>query len=1213
MQKFYTNVVTSGNNILIREYDGEKRVNRKVHFKPTFYIKSPKTKTKFKALTGESVEPIDFADIHESKEWIGSYESTPNFPIFGNTYHNYTWIADNYPNEIDYDFKAFSAWSLDIEVEAEKGFPNVEDANERINLITFKNINTQEVWSFGLPYQGSKKQKFKTDRKNIHYKAYDTEQEMCADFLNKWAEVQPDIIMGWNCIPLNSHIWTKNEGIQELKNIRVDQKLIGSNVKNIFPKTKKNVLEITLNNGVKIKSSKDHIFPYVKLEKGKYSSLQFGRKEQAIKCEGNLDKIKKDLEKNSIFFNISIGVNCNKDCNISDECLYALGAIYTDGTLNGKNGAFYNTNQEMIDYINDYFLKYKNKKLSSKSSKKGIWYSKKNSGKRCRFNLTAYNELTHFINFIYDFNTGLYLVNKCLNLEALSKLSKRQFFIFMSGCLDGDGCVCEKNNLISFCNYNGDIEKFEELMRWNGFICGISKNRNILTIPNSFSSVYKSHHSDKKELLKLLSYEKQNQSSSDDIAYRQIGKNEFLIRVETIQDLKIIEEMCDIETDNHYFSYAGIKTHNCEFFDVPYLIKRMYTLFGEDEVRKAISPWARVNGKTINFYGQDKSSFDIFGVTILDYYRLYRKYISEPRENYKLGYIAETDLNIGKLDHEEYATFSEFYKNNWQKYVDYNIRDVELVEALDAKWKLVELLLMVAYKAKVNFEDVLSQTKVWDMLIYNYLKKEDIVIPAKVNHKKDRQYDGAYVKEPIPGMYHWLVSIDFTSLYPSIMMILNIGFETKLLANQGLTKFPISPRNMLDGLVQEKRKGYQSYIETVKGLDVTLASNGVCYSRDKKSVLSDLLERLFNLRVEYKGKLKQAKKDGDKNAEAKWDISQQAVKIILNSCYGAVGCEYFRYFDVDNAEAVTHTGQFLIQFVERELNKFLNAALKTKNKTYVVYCDTDSAYITLDELVKSVIPNETDKNKITDYLDKFTNQVLQPRLTEMFIDICKNYINGMDPKILKMNREVIADKGIWTAKKRYILNAIDIEGFRTPEPKIKMKGIEIVKASNPKFCRDRMKEAVKIILNTGDNAQLVDYIEATKKEFNKLAPYDISSPKGCNGLTQYADEKSIYGFKCPMHVRGALMYNHLLRKNGLNTKYQFIQEGEKIRYIYLKLPNPIRENVIGFNGNFPEEFGLQKYIDYEIQFEKTFLEPMNIILKAIKWNSEKVATLEKWF
>ncbi len=865
MGNFYTSVVQSGNAILIREISGQERINRKVYYKPTFYLKSDKPKTKFRTLHGESVEPIEFLDIKESKEWIQSYENTPEFEIYGNTYHHFNWLSETYTKEIEYDFKLLGAWSIDIEVEAERGFPNVADAAERINLITFKNINTQEVWSFGLPFHGSKKQPFKTDRKNVFYKSFDNEEEMCATFLNKWAEVMPDIIIGWNI----------------------------------------------------------------------------------------------------------------------------------------------------------------------------------------------------------------------------------------------------------------------------------------------------------------------------------------------------------------------------EFFDVPYLIKRMFSILGEDKVRKALSPWGRVNAKTINFYGQDKPSFDIIGVTILDYYRLYKKYIPNPRENYKLGYIAETDLEIGKLDHEEFDTFSEFYKNNWQKYVEYNIRDVELVEALDEKWKLIELVLTVAYRARINFEDVLAQTRVWDMLIFNHLKKKNIVIPAKVHHKKDRQYDGAYVKEPIPGLYRWIVSLDFESLYPKIMMILNMGFENKILNGPNNTKFNLDVKKAF-------KKEHLGFLEYCKDNNQTLSINGSCYSKETKSVYSELLMELFNLRLEYKAKLKEAKKSGNKELESRFDIGQYSTKIILNSMYGACGSEYFRFFDLDIAEGVTLTGQFIIQFVESELNEFFNSSLKTKNKKYICYADTDSQYLVLDELVKSVMPNETDKRKIVEYLDKFVVKILQPKIAEIIQKISNEYINGIDPKLLKMNREVIADQAIWTAKKRYILNILDKEGEKfglgVPSdgckkckesetnicskhsvPQIGMKGIEIVKASVPKFCRDKMKDAVKIIMNTGDNAKLVEFIENTKREFKTLSPYDISSPKGCNGLIQYADEKSIYGFKTPMHTKGALIYNHLLKKHKLEKKYQFIQEGEKIRYIYLKAPNPIRDKVIAFNGDLPVEFGLHKYIDWDTQFSKTFLDPLNIILKAIKWNSEKIATLERFF
>lgn len=653
---------------------------------------------------------------------------------------------------------------------------------------------------------------------------------------------------------------------------------------------------------------------------------------------------------------------------------------------------------------------------------------------------------------------------------------------------------------------------------------------------------------------------------------------------------------------------------NIEMFDIPYLINRMYKFFEEKEISQALSPWNNIRATTVKFMNQEKPGYQISGVSILDYMRLYRKYVLEPRENYKLGFIAENDLGLGKLDHGEYDKFSDFYKNDWQKYVDYNIRDVELVEALDKKWKLIELLLMVAYRAKVNFEDVLSQTKVWDMLIYNLLASRNVVIPMKSFNKKDRQYDGAYVKEPKPGLYKYVASFDVQSLYPAIMMILNIGFDTKILALENASKpFKMNPQMMLNKEHIKHDPGVQSIFDYAKGSDMTLSTNGVCYVKGFKSVLSELLFNLFQLRLEYKKSMKAAKVAGNKDLEAKFDISQQAVKIILNSCYGAVGCEYFRYFDIDNAEAVTHTGQFIIQFIENGINEYLNKLLKTKDVKFVIYCDTDSAYICLDKLVESVLGKDCATDKAVDFLVKCCDGPLAAHIDTLFKDISDNYLNGLDAKILKMNREVVADKAIFTSKKRYILNVIDSEGFRLPTPKLKIKGMEIVKASNPKFCRDKMKEAVGLIMSTGDNEAIIKLIESTKEAFEKLPPEEISSPRGVNGLETYGNEKTIYGFKTPLHTKGALLFNHFIREKNLLDRYTPIQEGEKIKYIYLRTPNPIRDKVISFNGELPKELGLHAYIDYETQFNKTFLEPLNIILQAIGWKSERISSLEKWF
>jgi len=351
---------------------------------------------------------------------------------------------------------------------------------------------------------------------------------------------------------------------------------------------------------------------------------------------------------------------------------------------------------------------------------------------------------------------------------------------------------------------------------------------------------------------------------------------------------------------------------------------------------------------------------------------------------------------------------------------------------------------------------------------------------------------------------------------------------------------------------------------------------------------------------------------GDKKYEfeiAKNHNIQLARKIALNSAYGAIGNQYFRYFDVRHAEGITMAGQLTIRWIERDVNEFLNKLLKTKSVTYVVASDTDSIYIRLGAVVDKIFKDKSDTRKIVRIMDKFCNETIQPQIDKSF-DKLAEYVNAFEQKMI-MKREVIANKGIWTAKKRYILNVYNDEGVELKQPKLKIMGIEAVKSSTPAPCRVKIKEALNVIMTKDENA-LIQFIEDFRKEFKQLPPHEIAFPRSCNNLKKYASSTTIYQKSTPMHVRGSLLYNNLLKKNKLK-KYETVQEGDKIKFVQLKEPNSLRENVISFISVLPKEFDLHKYIDYDSQFDKSFLEPLRFIVNAIDWSFERQSTLDDFF
>jgi len=640
---------------------------------------------------------------------------------------------------------------------------------------------------------------------------------------------------------------------------------------------------------------------------------------------------------------------------------------------------------------------------------------------------------------------------------------------------------------------------------------------------------------------------------------------------------------------------------NVQLFDIPYIYRRIERMIGEAEAR-LLSPWKNTMEREIFIRGRKNFAYDLMGIATLDYLELYKKFTYTNQESYRLDHIAFVELDEKKLDHSEFDTFKEFYTKDWDKFVKYNIHDVRLVDRLDDKMKLLELAFTMAYDAKVNFEDVYSQVRMWDNIIYIYLAKQNIIIPPKKESVKDNKYAGAYVKEPIPGMYDWVVSFDLNSLYPHLIMQYNLSPETLL-----------TDRVSVDVDTLLNKQFDTSYLD-----GKTLCANGTHYDITFQGFLPKLMDKIYEERTIYKKKMLVAKQQYENNptVELKKEISrcnniQMARKIQLNSAYGAIGNEHFRYYKLEIAEAITMSGQLAIRWIGDRMNAYLNKVLKTKDVDYVIASDTDSMYLCLDGLVQSVykgreVPNE----KIVGFLDKVCSVELEPFIESSYQEMA-DYLNAYAQK-MKMKRENIANRGFWTAKKRYVLNVWDSEGVRYKEPKMKICGMETARSSTPSYFRDKLYKAYEIIINqTNDN--IIDFIEQIKQDTKEQGYLNIAFPRGCNGLQKYSNRTKIYAERTPIQVRGALLYNYYVRSNDLTHKYPLIQEGEKIKFLYLKMPNPIGENVISFFNTLPEEFNLDKYVDYKTQFDKSFYEPLKNVLECIGWDTERKVSLMSFF
>lgn len=648
---------------------------------------------------------------------------------------------------------------------------------------------------------------------------------------------------------------------------------------------------------------------------------------------------------------------------------------------------------------------------------------------------------------------------------------------------------------------------------------------------------------------------------------------------------------------------------NSKLFDMVYIVNRIKNTIGEEFVKK-LSPWGRVNQRSIRMMNKEVMAYEVMGIQQLDYLDLFRKfgYKYGAQESYKLDHIGHVVLGERKLSYEEYGSLFSLYKHDFQKFIDYNIKDVELVDRLEDKLGLITLAMTMAYKTGVNYDQTFGTTAIWDSFIYRTLAARKIAVPPNVPGEKI-DLGGGHVKDPMVGRHDWICSFDLNSLYPHLIMQYNMSPETVL-----PEKIPgASPDTILDGFVNPKP-------------EFSMTAHGQLFRKDKRGFIPEMIEKLYAERKIVKRNQLDAEQklvDLDKDASiqeryqlektiATCENQQMAIKILMNSLYGALGNIHFRYFDIRIADAITSSGRLSIRWAEKNINLYMNELMGTEDVDYVVAIDTDSVYIKVNGLVQKFSPKDPVK-----FLDRVCADKFEP-IIEAGYEKLATVMSAYENKMV-MAREVIADKGIWTAKKRYILNVHNSEGVQYPEPKLKVMGIEAIKSSTPEVCRDKFKELFRVLIN-GSELDMRNFVNAWREEFEALPPESIAAPRGVN-LTgnrngrpfDYSDSKTIYKKGTPMHVRGALLYNHYVEQAGLGKKYQQINDGDKIKFIALKLPNPIKENIISFPDNLPRELGLIPYIDYEEQFAKVFKDSLDIILEAIGWSVDEVATLDEFF
>ena len=649
-------------------------------------------------------------------------------------------------------------------------------------------------------------------------------------------------------------------------------------------------------------------------------------------------------------------------------------------------------------------------------------------------------------------------------------------------------------------------------------------------------------------------------------------------------------------------------------FDIPYIIDRIEKILGKNKSH-ALSPCGKIykGNKTVNKRQVDV--YDIIGITNLDYLDLYQKFTYDNKDSYTLDNIVKHELGESKLDYKTSdGNLNDLYANNPQLFYDYNVRDVELIKLLDDKLKFIDIAINYAYMMKCNLGDIFGTVKPWDAFLYNELYYQNkLCSPNKNTSAVD--FVGGYVKEPTRGLIEWVTVFDIVSSYPNQISSSNLSPETLV---------PESYIRANPDLVEIRKNFYGAEscidIDKLETITATLKKHKLCFTPNgqffyttQQGFISDVVTRVFQKRVDIK---KQIKLATTKHEKELLESKSQIIKIAINSCYGAVGCNYFRYYDTRISEAVTMQGQLCARGVATYIEKKFPAI------TWI-YQDTDSCFFDLNKIISSRFGDTKPDNKtILDFLLKYQDKILQPAINEYFHRL--GAALNVKKMTIEMEHETIADKSIFVEKKMYIMHQVYKDGKNLiDKPKYKIKGLAVIKtAAYPAYTRKVMRDVIESIIEQNDNQAVRDIINNFKKEFYTAEPNQISTPTSVTMEGNRTDKATGKKFKInlslrssglPKQVRAAFVYNNALEKLGLTDKYQSIKDGNKIRYIGIKMPNIFENSVMGCLEKIPPEISAHIEIDYDSQWESTFKKPITAVMDAVGFTMEPKLSLDSFF
>ena len=657
---------------------------------------------------------------------------------------------------------------------------------------------------------------------------------------------------------------------------------------------------------------------------------------------------------------------------------------------------------------------------------------------------------------------------------------------------------------------------------------------------------------------------------------------------------------------------------NVEFFDVTYLYNRAQQVLGSD-IASSLSPINIVQWSDF----QDR--YKIAGVSVLDYLTLYKKYTFSERSSYRLDAIAELEVGEKKVAYE--GTLNDLYENDLTTFVEYNLQDVKLIQRIDDKLDFIEIARGLAHLGHCPYEDVFMSSRYLEGAILVYLKKQNIIAPNKnYNRKKlnGEKFEGAFVQEPIKGKHDWVYDLDITSMYPSCIMSLNISPETKLGKIEGWNPEEfIRKDNKKTYSFMKGNKLLNRFTETeLKNMldneDISIATNGVIYRKDKTGLLPALLKKWFNERVEYRKLSKKFHEQGDKEKSDYFDRRQHLQKIVLNSLYGVLGLPAFRFYDLDNAEATTLTGQSLIKFTKKIANNYYNKELNdTENRC--IYIDTDSVFYSALPLVKKRYPDLDIKNE--DTMSKAILEIaseVQDYLNKSYDFFAKRFCN-LDDHRFDIKQEVIAKSGLFVTKKRYGMKIINDNGKKVD--KMLIKGLDVVRASFPLAMKEMLSKVLEDILMNVPKQQLDKYIINFRNSMKLMDFNKIAIPISVKRISKYTLKDSglfsSYAMGTPVHVKSSIFYNDFLTYKNISKRFTPISNGEKIKWVYLK-ENPLNLPTMAYKGHEdpPEvlEF-IRQFINVEKIYNQVLHKKIMMLYEALGWDepTDATKTLERFF